>query len=142
VGIIPRHSTQKDVCLYHKNFLKEIDADVTGLMILHQECFLNLVEGGPDVVMALLRHVHKNVTSASPNISSVRVLASTEDCPTRAFVTWSFRSVKLLKSDTPPDMEGDHPVNLAYNTYSKLVRLGRQLTEADLTHVRVCGCVW
>lgn len=122
--------------MYHKNFLKEIDADVTGLMILHQECFLNLVEGGPDVVMALLRHVHKNVSSAAPTIGDVRVLASTEDCPSRAFVTWSFRSVKLLKSDTVPDMEADHPANLAYATYRKLVKLGKQLTEADLTHVR------
>jgi len=106
-------------------------------MILHQDCFLNLVEGGPDVVMALLRHVHKNVESGSASITDVRVLASTEDCPSRAFVTWSFRSVKLLKSESVPDLAGDDPVNSAYNTYSKLVRLGKQLTEADdLTHVR------
>lgn len=35
MGLIPRHASQKDVCMYHKHFLKEIDADVTGLMILH-----------------------------------------------------------------------------------------------------------
>ena len=119
--MIPRHSSQKDVCLYHKNFLKEIDADVTGLMILHQDCFLNLVEGGPDVVMALLRHVQKNLSSPSASLNSVRILASTEDCPSRAFVTWSFRSVKLPKSDTPPDLEAEEPVMAAYGTYRKLV---------------------
>ena len=35
MGLIPRNSSQKEVCMYHKDFLKEIHADVTGLMILH-----------------------------------------------------------------------------------------------------------
>lgn len=76
VGLIPKHSSQRAVCSYHETFLKEIDADVSGLMILQSETFLNLIEATPDAIMALMRHIAKQGEEAKPCLTEVRVLAS------------------------------------------------------------------
>lgn len=81
--------------------------------------------------------------AARPRVApvDVRRLAwcCSEDCPTRAFVSWSYRSV-TLKSEIV-DLEGEDPVSTSYDVYSKLVRLGQQLTEADLTHADISAAL-
>lgn len=68
---------------------------------------------------------------------NVRVVAHTEDCPARAFVSWSYRSVSLPpQSAELPDSD---VVPASFDMYSKLVKLGNHLTDADLKPVRVCS---
>lgn len=132
VGEIPKTTTKQEICDYHKSFLTEIGADVSGLMLLQSTTFLNLIEATPDVIIALLRHMQLEMENAeAPCIANVRVVANTEDCPTRAFVSWSYRSVSL-----PPqasDLGDTDIVTSSFNMYHKLVQLGQHLTDADLT---------
>lgn len=140
IGLIPKGSSLKSVCQYHETFLKDIDADVSGLMILQQDSFLNLIEAAPDAIMALMRHINKQREETSPCLTSVRVLASSEDCPSRAFVSWSYRSVSL-KAEPKVDLDGDDVAGVAYEVYSKLVALGKELTNQDLTHADISAAL-
>jgi len=140
IGLIPKTSSQRAVCTYHEEFLKEIDADVSGLMILQADTFLNLIEAAPDAIMALLRHIAKQAEEERPCLETVRVLASSEDCPSRAFVSWSYRSVNL-KAEMSLVLDEEDVVGTSYETYSKLVQLGQQLNDADLTHADISAAL-
>lgn len=140
IGTIPKTSTPRIVCSYHEDFLKEIDADVSGLMILQPDTFLNLIEAAPDAIMALLRHIAKQDDEAEPALDNVRVLASSEDCPSRAFVSWSYRSVNL-KPEMSIALDEDDVVGTCYETYSKLVQLGHRLNDADLSHADISAAL-
>lgn len=131
VGLIPATATKQQICDSHKSLLEDIDADVSGLMLLQSRSFLNLIEATPDVIGALLRHVQLECENPdAPCMSDVRVVACTEDCPTRAFVSWSYRSINLPSEAVV--LEGDI-VPHSFDMFNKLVQLGQRLTDADLT---------
>lgn len=142
IGIIPAGVDKRTVCDSHVEFLEEMDADVSGLMLVQQNTVLNLIEAAGDVVTALLRHMHTESLRESPCISDVRIVSVVEDCPSRAFVSWSYRSVSLA-AEPGWKVEGD-TLDLAYDMYSKIVAIGRQLTNSELSHeeqyVQFCRC--
>jgi hypothetical protein len=136
VGAIPKSATKHQVCDYHANFLTEIEADVSGLMLLQQNSFVNLIEATPDVIHALLRHLQVETENPAGCISSVRIVACSEDCPNPAFVSWSYRSISL-PVESAVDLEKEDIVVSSFEMYNKLVKLGQQLSDADLSQADI-----
>jgi hypothetical protein len=100
VGTVPKASKTmlQALCTYHESFLKDIDADVSGLMVLQADTFLNLIEATPEVVIALLKHLDAEASRPGGIIENLRVVACAEDCPTHCFTSWSFRPVVRRRS--------------------------------------------
>lgn len=131
VGSIPKTATKHQVCDYHASFLTEIEADVSGLMLLLQTSFVNLIEATPDVINALLRHLQQETESPTACITNVRIVACSEDCPNPAFVSWSYRSISM-PPEAGVDLDKEDIVAASFEVYFKLVKLGQQLSDADL----------
>lgn len=131
VGVIPKTATKHQVCDLHAQFLTDIEADVSGLMLLQATTFINLIEATPDVINALLRHIQLQTESPTACVSSVRIVACSEDCPNPAFVSWSYRSI-TMPAEPGVDLDKEDIVTSSFEVYSKLVKLGQQLTDADL----------
>jgi hypothetical protein len=60
------------ICDYHAGFLTDIAGDVSGLMLLQQTTFVNLIEATPDVIHALLRHLQAEADAPEGCVSSIR----------------------------------------------------------------------
>jgi hypothetical protein len=131
VGVIPKTATKHQLCDLHASFLTEIEADVSGLMLLQQTTFINLIEATPDVIHLLLRHLQLELQSPTACVSSIRIVACSEDCPNPAFVSWSYRSI-TMPAESGIDLEKEDVAASSFDMYFKLVKLGQQLTDADL----------
>ena len=134
VANISRNSSKQHICNFHKTFLKDIGADASGLMVLQQSTFLNLLEATPDIIAAVMRHLHEEATSDAPSITDVKIVAYVDDCPSRAFMSWSYRSV-TLQPETGIDFASEDTVTASFDMYSKLVDLGKLLSDKGNSEV-------
>ena len=81
----------QEICDFHAVFLGETDTDVTGLFLLVQrDSCIHALEASPETITALLRHM-----LGTPMFSGITIVSAVEDCPSRCFASWSYRSVAL-----------------------------------------------
>lgn len=62
------------------------------------------------------------------SIGNIRVMCCMEDCPNRLFSVWT-SSILALEKEKDADIDAEGFENAAYYTYSKLVRLSKQLQD-------------
>jgi hypothetical protein len=130
VGKLSKTAIPQEICEFHTGFLSELDSEVTGLMVIQNGSFFNILESSPEAVAALLRHVQSEVSRGEDaRILSVRVVGFTEDVPERQFGPWSYVSVSL-----PPEgvisVEGEATASLCAGLYRAIITVGQQLKEA------------
>jgi hypothetical protein len=101
-------------------------------MLLQTTSFFNLIEASPDAIYALLRHLDTLSKADSPLVTDLKVISAVDDCPRRAFQSWSYRSPSLAP-EAGFSLEGEDVLEAGFQLYSKLVAVGQQLTDADLT---------
>lgn len=62
------------------------DGDVTGFLLVYPMCYVHVIEGKTQQLMAILREVMTH--SAELRLHETRVISSTEDVPSRYFNAW------------------------------------------------------
>lgn len=97
-------------------------AGVTGLLVTMPQSFWTVVEGPPEVVLALARGLALDVARPGARLASVRVIAHIEDCPSRAFGVFASRALvppseSLGFAGVASEVEEAHPVAVAAPVY-------------------------
>eukprot|EP01112_Ceratiomyxa_fruticulosa_P011037 TRINITY_DN2963_c1_g1_i1.p1 TRINITY_DN2963_c1_g1~~TRINITY_DN2963_c1_g1_i1.p1 ORF type:complete len:234 (-),score=30.78 TRINITY_DN2963_c1_g1_i1:91-792(-) len=131
-------ANKKDLLSYYESFFERFrggEAVVTGLLLVYPQCCCHLVEATQKVINALLEDMNSNT---GPNFfNEVKIVASTEDVPERAFFGWhsrvlsTGRTVPSNNNQTVVDYEPEieHSDILAAETYLNLIKLGRRLSQ-------------
>jgi hypothetical protein len=101
--------------------------DTTGLLVALPSSFFGLVESPSEDVISLLRHLEAAATQGSSGITSLRVVACIEDCPSRYFGPFSCRSV-VTPTEAPPNLE-EGTIGLATDMMAAVTSVGQQLLE-------------
>jgi len=133
VAKLPKGATPQEVYELHANFLADYDREATGLLIIQASSVLNIVESSSETVTALLRHVQAEAgRGEEARVTSVRVVAGTEDVPERTLSPWAYAAVSL-----PPEgtvlVDADACVGLCTSLYRTVQQVCHQLKEAGPT---------
>lgn len=117
-------ASPQELCERQAQLLSDTDPEATGLLLVQARSFWGVLESSPETVAALFRWM-----SAESKISSCRVILQIEDCPSRAFGPWSYRSVMLPSEGGTIDLDGTGPVAVATGFYQMALSIGTAVAE-------------
>lgn len=95
----------------------------TGLLIVFPNCIVHMLETTTKMIFTYLRKLLK-----AEGISSMKVISSTEDIPSRAFPKWYSSFVDSPTSGHYDGDEGESLVNTASEVNIALIKLGKHLS--------------
>lgn len=110
-------------------------APVNGLGLIQAQSFVAFVESTPEVVERYAREIQKEISAEVDEpwaVEDVRVVAMSDDCPYACFDKWAYRIISLNK-EQDIDLESEGVTDACFGVYSKLISMGRQLTEKSLS---------
>ena len=113
---------------------------IHGLGIVQSQSLACIVESTPTACMAYLQAIAAECAAAEDGehqlepwaIEDVRVVANSEDCPRACFGPWAYREISVAR-EQDIDLEQENITDAAFNVYSRLVQLGKQLTGKELS---------
>jgi hypothetical protein len=128
-----------DLCEQQAQLLSDSDPEATGLLVIQPKSFWGILESSPETVAALMRWMAAEMSPTAsaaagrpePRVKSCRIVCQIEDCPTRGFGPWSYRSMVLPPSaDTVAfDPENASPVQFSASVYQSIMQVGKACLE-------------
>jgi len=95
-------SVEQHEAFYSKLLDKHQDGDVSGMLLCYPWCLIHAIEAKTSSVMALLRDILRSGQSYH-GLAEARIVASTEDVPSRCFEGWHAAFVKSGTSTSHMD---------------------------------------
>jgi len=125
-------ASPQELCEHQAQLLSDADPEATGLLLVQPTSFWGFVETSPETVAALLRWIDSELTrtDGEGRLRSCRVIVQIEDCPSRAFGPWSYRSLMLPPESGVIDLDAQSPVALSSQFYNTAVSIGAAVLEA------------
>jgi hypothetical protein len=125
-------ASPQELCEHQAQLLSDADPEATGLLLVQPTSFWGFVETSPETVAALLRWIDSELPRADGEgrLRSCRVIVQIEDCPSRAFGPWSYRSLMLPPESGVIDLDAQSPVALSSQFYHTAMSIGAAMLEA------------
>ncbi len=113
---------------------------IHGLGIVQSQSLACIVESTPAACMAYLKAIAAECAAAEDGegqlepwaVEDVRVVANSEDCPHTCFGPWAYRDISVAR-EQDIDLEQENITDAAFNVYSRLTQLGKQMTGKELS---------
>ena len=114
----------QELCEQQAQLLSEADPEATGFLLVQPLSMWGLVETSPEAVAALLRWAVARQAPGIAQLRSCRIVAQIEDCPSREFGSWCYRSVVLPPEPGVINVDAQSPVAASAHLYSVAMQIG------------------
>ncbi|KAK3284530.1 hypothetical protein CYMTET_7826 [Cymbomonas tetramitiformis] len=120
------NSSKTEIEAAHSAMLKaargETDKE-TGLLIVFPNCIVHMLETTTKMIFTYLRQLLN-----AEGITSMKIISSTEDIPSRAFQKWYCSFVNSQTQEHYDGDEGESLVNVASDANIALIKLGKHVS--------------
>ncbi|CAM9607652.1 unnamed protein product [Ascophyllum nodosum] len=131
-----------EIVRYHERLFEEIlteqhAAPITGVLIIQRESVVHLVETSMDTSTAFLRQIQSMQANQDPSsrvLEKVKILVSSEDCPSPYFTKW-FHYDLQLNEENNVDINNEDPIEASWGVHDKLVELASEMRQHSGTSV-------
>lgn len=128
-GVEPSAAVAFHEKLFDAVLAEEHAAPITGVLITQKDSLMHLMETSMDTSTSFLRSLQaEEGDEGAPGklMSSWRILAACEDCPTPYFSKWFHYSIQL-KPDLSVDLDKEDAVEAAWGVQDKLAELAQEM---------------
>lgn len=115
------------LCEKHAHLLSDADPEATGFLLVQPNSFWGCLESSPETVAELFRWIDTELGPrlGDGSIRSCRIVAQIEDCPTRAFCPWNYRSLVLPSEAGAIDLDSQAPIDVCAALFQTAMNIGK-----------------
>ncbi|CAM9216123.1 unnamed protein product, partial [Choristocarpus tenellus] len=110
---------------------EEQAAPITGVLIVQKESVLHLIETSMDTSTSFLRHLQSMEDGVAPHeriMDNIKILVSSEDCPTPYFPKW-FNYYVQVNPESNIDINREDPIEASWGVLDKLAELAKEMSQ-------------
>lgn len=110
---------------------KDFRTPITGIGVVQDSAFVAVLECFPDDLCTLIRRVDNLQL-----LTNTRIIANSEDCPTRKFLPLSFHRLKLAK-EGEIDLDGEFAdvATAGFAAYEKILAVGKVMVDGKKSEI-------